>query len=193
MYSDPEPLPQSPEPDPVPLLPSEQGPTFEWPPGTTEIVMAHWESLYRLALAEVNDADAAADIVQNTLIRYLLGPAGFEVRTLYRPLLRWEILRWYKKQKKHRAVSLDSVVEELEHMIASDPDALTMLIESDEFRRATADLDLLKPEDKELIIRRYFNGEPSKSIADDLGVPDGTVRIRLYRAMQQLRARRKKS
>ncbi len=45
----------------------------------------------------------------------------------------------------------------------------------------------LTPEDRSIMIRRYYDGEPIDSIARDLGLRTGTVRVRLHRLRERLR------
>jgi RNA polymerase sigma-70 factor (ECF subfamily) len=40
-----------------------------------------------------------------------------------------------------------------------------------------------------VIVEIYFRGRSSRELADELGLPDGTVRSRLYYALRALRAR----
>ena len=42
---------------------------------------------------------------------------------------------------------------------------------------------------REVIVEIYFRGRSSRELADELGLPDGTVRSRLYYALRALRAR----
>ena len=45
----------------------------------------------------------------------------------------------------------------------------------------------LSPEDRTLMLRRYYDGESSESIARELGLHAGTVRVRLHRLREKLR------
>jgi RNA polymerase sigma-70 factor, ECF subfamily len=45
----------------------------------------------------------------------------------------------------------------------------------------------LRPEHRHLIGEIYYKGVPSRQVAQELGVPDGTVRSRLFYALKSLR------
>lgn len=185
MSTEHEPLSQSPEPDPVPVI---QPATFEWPPGIEALVARHWEALYELALGRVNDEDGATDIVQNTIIRYLLNPGGYPEEALYKPLLGWETSRWYARQKKHRMLAAGPALEALERAFKEGPDALDGVINGDTRRRIMHAINHLSATDREVIIRFYFQDEPTRDIAAALGIEDTAVRVRLNRARKRLRA-----
>jgi RNA polymerase sigma-70 factor (ECF subfamily) len=52
-------------------------------------------------------------------------------------------------------------------------------------RRALA---LLPPDQKDIVMLSYFSDKPHSQIADELGIPLGTVKSRLRLAMARLRA-----
>ena len=48
--------------------------------------------------------------------------------------------------------------------------------------------DSLSEEDRAIMVRRYYNGEPTEAIAVSLGLRHSTVRVRLHRLRERLRA-----
>ena len=48
-------------------------------------------------------------------------------------------------------------------------------------------LDILSPEDKEILLRRYVGGEKPSHIAKDLGVPTKSIVNNLYRSKNKLK------
>ncbi|WP_420829522.1 RNA polymerase sigma factor [Nannocystis pusilla] len=52
-----------------------------------------------------------------------------------------------------------------------------------------AELERLAPEDQKILVRRFFEGESAAEIARGLAIPAATVRSRLHRSLQRLRAR----
>jgi len=49
-------------------------------------------------------------------------------------------------------------------------------------------LDILSPEDKEILLRRYIGGEKPSHIAKDLGVPTKSIVNNLYRSKNKLKS-----
>ena len=48
--------------------------------------------------------------------------------------------------------------------------------------------DSLSEEDRAIMVRRYYDGEPTEAIAKELGLKHSTVRVRLHRLRERLRA-----
>ena len=49
-------------------------------------------------------------------------------------------------------------------------------------------LDTISPKDRAIFLRRYWFGDPVKSIAADLGLTENAVSLRLHRTRERLRA-----
>ena len=148
------------------------------------LVDRHYAALYRFGLSLSRNADAAADLVQQTF--YLWAEKGHQLRdaakaknwlftTLYR-----EYLSTYRRGVKFPQVDLETAAAELP-TIDSDvmdqldgPAVVGALTQLDEVFRAPLTLFYLE----ELSYRE---------IADVLDVPIGTVMSRLSRGKEQLR------
>ncbi len=154
------------------------------PDAFQQLVDRHYAALYRFGLSLSRNADAAADLVQQTF--YLWAEKGHQLRdlskakswlftTLYR-----EYLTTYRRGVKFPQVDLEAAEPELP-AIASDvldqldgPAVIAALAQVDEVFRAPLTLFYLE----ELSYRE---------IADVLDVPIGTVMSRLSRGKEQLR------
>jgi len=64
----------------------------------------------------------------------------------------------------------------------------TSLVEARRARRLHAALATLPDDQREVLIESYFGGKPQSAVAQDLGVPLGTVKSRARLAMNRLRA-----
>jgi RNA polymerase sigma-70 factor (ECF subfamily) len=149
-----------------------------------QLVDRHYAALYRFGLSLSRNADAAADLVQQTF--YLWAEKGHQLRdpakakswlftTLYR-----EYLTTYRRGVKHPQVDLESAEAELPPVPTDvldqldGPAVVAALSQVDEVFRAPLTLFYLE----ELSYRE---------IADVLDVPIGTVMSRLSRGKDQLR------
>ena len=54
-------------------------------------------------------------------------------------------------------------------------------------RKREAFLTSLSAEDRAIMLRRYYDGDPIEEIAGDMGLRAGTVRVRLHRLRDRLR------
>jgi RNA polymerase sigma-70 factor (ECF subfamily) len=154
------------------------------PEAFQQLVDRHYAALYRFGLSLSRNADAAADLVQQTF--YLWAEKGHQLRdatkakswlftTLYR-----EYLTTYRRGVKFPQVDLETAAAELPAISANvldeldGPVVIAALAQVEEVYRAPLTLFYLE----ELSYRE---------IADVLGVPIGTVMSRLSRGKEQLR------
>ena len=91
--------------------------------------------------------------------------------------------RTAKGRKCEGVVLIDELAECLPDTDAPDPaDDLTLREALQSF------FDSLSEEDRAIMVRRYYNGEPTEAIALALGLKHSTVRVRLHRLRERLRA-----
>jgi hypothetical protein len=62
------------------------------------------------------------------------------------------------------------------------------LVRLEVLRTLVAALDRLAPDDRKIIVRRFFEGESAAEIARALAIPAATVRSRIHRSLKMLRA-----
>jgi RNA polymerase sigma-70 factor (sigma-E family) len=144
-----------------------------------DYVRGHWRDLVRAAVflgAGVHDAE---DLAQTTLVRCHAGwerVSGADNRDayVYRMLLNAlrdsRRTRWWKSRVD---VDLDGVVEDRTEAIAI----------ADAVQRALAGLSKVH---REVVVLRYFVQLTEAQTASALGVPAGTVKSRLSRALASL-------
>lgn len=86
------------------------------------------------------------------------------------------------KRKCGGIVLLDELAECLPDTAAPDPtDDLALRDALETF------LTALSAEDRTIMLRRYYDGDPIETIARDVGLRAGTVRVRLHRLRDRLR------
>jgi len=137
---------------------------------------------FRLARAILADAAEAEDVVQEAFLRIwrrheqLLGPDeldGYTVRTVrnlaYKRIRRREVEGRAQESLEHAAVLVAGPAA------SREPPALD------------AALRKLPPEQREVIQLRVYEGLPMNTIADQTGVPLGTVHSRYRYALSKLR------
>ena len=91
--------------------------------------------------------------------------------------------RTAKGRKCEGTVLIDELAECLPAPEAPDPaDDLPLREALQRF------FDSLSEEDRAIMVRRYYNGEPTEAISLALGLKHSTVRVRLHRLRERLRA-----
>ncbi len=96
------------------------------------------------------------------------------------------VSRLRKREAKRRScggtVLLDELAECLPDTDCTDPvDDITLRDALESF------LARQNPEDRTILLRRYYDGDPIETIARDLDLRAGTVRVRLHRLRERLR------
>ena len=140
--------------------------------------------LQRVAVGVLRDPDVAEDAVQQALLtiwrdlRRLRDPSHFEGWS-YRLLLR----RCYAEAKRRPRWVPDGELDERDEPVAGDE--FRTVVVRDELERAFRRLSI---DHRAVVVLHHLMDLPVESVADVLGIPVGTVKSRLNRAMSCLRA-----
>lgn len=151
------------------------------------LVQEHQEALFRLAYLLLGDADEAADVAQEALIRAFHAFARFDPA---RPLRPW-LLQITKNLARNRRRSVRRYLAAVSRWWqtlpseAEGPTAATLRTqEAQELWQAVQQLQM---SDQEVIYLRYFLELSVADTASVLSVAEGTVKSRLSRALARLR------
>jgi len=144
----------------------------------------HHVALFDFLSRMTGDRTAAEDLTQDVFLRML------KYRGTFRDEGRFETWMFHIARnartdyfRRRAAVEMTDGID-----VAADPPGPTDAVERDEqttlLRRALLQL----PEDRrELIILARYRGLKHEAIADVLGVESGTVKVRIHRALRELR------
>lgn len=93
-----------------------------------------------------------------------------------------------RKKQRRREERLDQTLQEShEDWLVEESDAPDVLVERDEERRMVRQIVADLPEEKREAIRLVYDAEVDlRQAAEELGVPEGTVKSRLYYGRQQV-------
>jgi RNA polymerase sigma-70 factor (ECF subfamily) len=147
------------------------------------LVHKHQRALFALALSLTGDYEDARDATQNTFIRAYerletFDPARKFFSWIYRIAVN-ECLNLRRGRKEHEPVS-----ESLAGAAVADA------IEADELSgRVRKALAALPAEQREVVVLKYFAELSYSEISQTLGVPEKTIKSRLFEARQRLGAR----
>lgn len=156
------------------------------------LVSRYQARLYNAAIRLVDNAEDAADVVQDSFLNAyqslhtFKGDAEF-FTWLYRIAFNTAISQ---KRKKRATISLDSRAAEG----GIDPDDPSEYIKpgaalerSEDERQLLEAMNRLSPEHREVLVMKDIEGLRYEDIAELLDVPIGTIRSRLHRARLELR------
>ena len=149
-----------------------------------EPLIAKWHPLlWRYAVRLTNDADAAADVVQEVWLRVLRGLPALRDATRFRAWLFGIARRVLMDRLRVRYA--EPPMEQLEPGVVEEQEADEE--RTDEFLFVHAELDRLPLPEREALVLFYLRELSLNDIAASAAIPVGTVKSRLFRARQMLR------
>ncbi|MGA8427844.1 MAG: sigma-70 family RNA polymerase sigma factor [Candidatus Dormiibacterota bacterium] len=143
---------------------------------------SHRAELLGFARQSLGDPELAEEAVQETFVRALRTQHGFNpelgpIRPWLFAIERHIIVDLARSQSARQA-------QELDRDLPSEVDQLDAAMRAWNVEEA---LRHLGPEHRQVVLEIYYRGRPSRELARQLGIPEGTVRSRLYYALRALR------
>lgn len=162
----------------------------------TELVQEHQRMVYQLALHLLGDPEEALDLSQEVFLRVFRTVHTFRGRSALRTWIYRIVInqarnrqRWWRRRRRADQVSLDDHLRTGgEPAIGAIPDPDRILGQKELGRRIQRALDRLPFDQRSVIVLREIDGLSYEEIAYSLGVAVGTVKSRLARARETLRA-----
>ena len=161
-----------------------------------ELVSEHQRMVYQLSLNLLGDHNEALDLSQEVFLRVFRTIHTFRGQSALRTWIYRIVVnqarnrqRWWRRRRRSEQVSLDAHIEQcgdLESKTDVLPDRL--LASKEAGSRIWEALDRLPFDQRTALILREVDGLRYEEIAFSLGVAVGTVKSRLTRARQALRA-----
>ncbi len=152
-----------------------------------ELYDRHSKRLYNYFLRLVRDRAAAEDLVQEVFVRMLKYRHTFRDDAELAPWM-WTLARHAATDAwrgRPREVAADEATPE---PAAAEPHPLARLEREQEIERLSAALGRIPPEKRELLLLARFSELPYAEIGELLGVTVGAVKVRVHRALQDLRS-----
>ena len=161
-----------------------------------ELVSEHQRMVYQLSLNLLNDHNEALDLSQEVFLRVFRTIQTFRGHSSLRTWIYRIVVnqarnrqRWWRRRHRSQQVSLDQHIQdhgELAEMVVSGPDRLVGQKQLAE--RIRVALEGLPFDQKTAIVLREIDGLSYEEIGFSLGIAVGTVKSRLARAREGLRA-----
>lgn len=164
------------------------------------LVAAHQRPIYNLLLRVLGNAEDAADVMQETFLSAYRGARTFrgdcDLRTwLYRIAVNRaaNYRRWWRVRRRAATVSLDAEPEDgtpslSETLAATDADPEREMLRRERQAQVAAALAKLKFDFRVAVVMRDIRGMSYEEIAAALEISVGTVKSRIARGRDMLRA-----
>jgi RNA polymerase sigma-70 factor, ECF subfamily len=161
-----------------------------------ELVSEHQRMVYQLSLNLLNDHNEALDLSQEVFLRVFRTIHTFRGHSSLRTWMYRIVVnqarnrqRWWRRRHRAKQVLLDQHIQdhgEMPETVDSGPGRLVRQKQLGEQIRAA--LDRLPFDQKTAIVLREIDGLSYEEIGFSLGIAVGTVKSRLARAREGLRA-----
>ncbi len=149
------------------------------------LVERYQDVLFGTAVLMTGDRAQAEEHVQEAFLAAWRGIQGFQSERPVKPWLVRILVNTVVSQRRRRVVSTVSLEYESEAEDAARPaDEIEAQHERLAIRQALAGLN---PEQRQVVVLRFFAGLTVPQLAEATGVREGTVKSRLHRALGQLR------
>jgi RNA polymerase sigma-70 factor (ECF subfamily) len=162
-----------------------------------DLVAIHQRMVFTLALHLLGDRDEALDLSQEVFLRVFRTLASFRGQSALRTWIYRIVVnqarnrqRWWRRRHRSDVISLDEHLREFGDTMESKTDLLPdrLLASKETASRIREALDRLPFDQRTALILREVDGLRYEEIAFSLDVAVGTVKSRLTRARQALRA-----
>ena len=145
---------------------------------------AHGPELYRFARRSLGDAALAEDAVQETFLRAWRASASYDParasqRTWLFAILRNVVIDLARARRVRPPLATGDEAEGV-----ADDAELDRALTAWEVETALAELD---DDHRRVLVEVHWRGRPYHEVADDLGIPAGTVKSRVYYGLRAMR------
>lgn len=151
-----------------------------------KLVRSYQEPVFRLAYLMLGDGADAEDIAQETFIRAFTALERYDDA---RPLRPW-LLSIAANLARNRRRGMGRYWAALQRAFRESPEPYhppPERTEAADARRLREAVARLQPDGRDIVYLRYFLALSEAEAADALGIPAGTAKSRLSRALAQLR------
>ena len=165
------------------------GPGVPWsPPAWADIVRDHGDRVYRLAYRLSGNVHDAEDITQETFIRVFRSLSGFQPGSFEGWLHRITTNVFLDMVRRRQRIRMDPLPEETDRIAGREPSPEQAFADANLDPDLQAALDELLPEFRAAVVLCDVEGLSYEEIGATLGVKLGTVRSRIHRGRQALKA-----
>lgn len=164
-----------------------------------KLVEKYQKTMFNTVYRMVGSYEDACEVVQDAFLSAYRNLDGFKGMSRFSTWL-WSIvinlsknrILQMKAARHHEQYSLDDPVEtdegSMARDVASDEPSVLRTLEREETRKKVQDcIDTLEPEFREVVVLRDIQGFSYDEMAGMLGIVEGTVKSRLFRARNSLK------
>ncbi len=145
-----------------------------------------FQVLFKIAFRVVDDEEAAEDLVHDSYIKAneknMIFPSLDDAKFWLIRVVKNASLNYAKRKLREANAYHKALYEGRQHVDSGEVD----LLKKEAAEKARTAVDQLPPKLKEVIILREYADMNYKEIGDTLGITEGNVKVRVFRAREQL-------
>jgi RNA polymerase sigma-70 factor (ECF subfamily) len=159
------------------------------PAGAEALFRRHAGAIMRFATRMTGSHHEAEEICQDAFVKMIDHADQFDGRA---PLASWLLsiaantCRDHLRRRRRTSTLPLTAAGPLE---AKAPSALNVLVEHETRAEVKEALGMLSEDQREVVLLARYHGQPYDQIARTLGITEGAVKTRMFRAMEILKAR----
>lgn len=143
----------------------------------------YFTEIYRFLLKRLGDKEEAQDLAQETFARayryrHNYSYRGYNYNTYLYTVARRLLSDHYRKRP---VVKLDDLEMEQKHHTAHTPEKIALR------REAWRTIEQLRPQEKEILKKKYLEGKSVREIAQETGKSENAVKLTLSRGRERIR------
>ncbi|MBP5452685.1 MAG: RNA polymerase sigma factor [Treponema sp.] len=147
---------------------------------------ATMQALFKVAYRVVNDEEAAEDLVHDSYIKAnekkLVFPSLDDAKSWLIRVVKNASLNYAKRKTREAKAYHKALYEGRQQMESGEVD----LLKSETVDKVKAALELLPEKMREVLVLREYGDMNYKEIGEMLGITEGNVKVRVFRAREQL-------
>jgi RNA polymerase sigma-70 factor (ECF subfamily) len=155
--------------------------------GLDALVRRYQTKAARVAYLITHDADAAQDVMQSAFVQMYERIDQYDPARRFEPWFMRIVVNLALKAVGSRASRLNFDLTAAEFLPDPAPDPAAQVEEAEQVEAVRRALKSLPPEQRAVIVLRYYLGYSEGEISTQLGDPLGTIRWRLHTARKTLR------
>ena len=155
------------------------------PAAFNELAQTQIGRLYGIAKLIVRDPDRAADVTQDALVAAWRDLSALRDADRFEAWLHRVLVRTCHREARRERRQRTAEVRELPLDITPGLDELPQVANRDELERGFRRLSV---DERAIIVLHHVEGLALAEVADVMGLPLGTVKSRLHRSLQTMRA-----
>ncbi len=149
-----------------------------------ELYRALEKPVYRFLQSKLNDPFESADVLHDVFIEVWRSASKFEGRSKVQT---WIMGIAYRKAiDVHRKRGRMTVTDDIPEMADDSPDAVACLTAGQEAEHVRHCIETLKEDHRSAITLAFFQDMAYGEIAEVVGVPEGTIKTRIFHAKKLL-------